>query len=664
MKKTLLKSISVFAVLTLLFGSISVGAFAAEETEPAETEIKITQEAVSLRNEYEKHFLMSDGSYSAVLYAEPVHRMVGDTWVEIDNTLLPITDTAGIQKYQTANAVTDVSFAKSFGEKLVTMKQDDFSVSWGVKAEQKNTGEVAERFAQALQSAEKWLRLTDAKPIEADLSAISAEEQKTVAAKASSVLRYDNAVAQDVDLEYIVLPSRVKESIILQKAQNISAYTFTFQTENLSARMLETREIEFFDADGETVFTMRAPYMYDAAGELSEDIAVALTNRGAGLYTVTVTPNAAWLHAAERVYPVVIDPDVTASRVRENIIDNYVAAGLGVQNRNLDRLYIGRKSGTTVRTYLKYNTMPTIPANGNITAATQKLTITSGTSTANNAAAYKVTGGDWASGTITWANMPAAATLIASNIGHNNRTRYEFSCYSAVRDWYSGSTTGKNKNYGIMVRYQNESINDYNAFYSADCATEANRPKLTIRYELPPPPVTTTDITWPVPGFYTISSPWGYRSLGGEVHRGIDISCKYLGVVAAVSGTVHLFEEATAGNAIVVTKTGSEFQTRYYHLSERKVVEGQIVKSGTTIAISGETGNAKGAHLHFQLQWGKDKYQSYNPLSYYHAQDKRSTWTNPNPMFILSNGIYVPNKSFNYTYTHTDYNDTSVSWKK
>ena len=44
-------------------------------------------------------------------------------------------------------------------------------------------------------------------------------------------------------MEYIVLPSRVKENIILQSPQDISGYMVTVYTENLSARLLENREI-------------------------------------------------------------------------------------------------------------------------------------------------------------------------------------------------------------------------------------------------------------------------------------------------------------------------------------------------------------------------------------------------------------------------------------
>ena len=44
-------------------------------------------EISELRGEYEKHFSLSDGTYSAVVYPYPVHYDSNGTWQEIDNTL-------------------------------------------------------------------------------------------------------------------------------------------------------------------------------------------------------------------------------------------------------------------------------------------------------------------------------------------------------------------------------------------------------------------------------------------------------------------------------------------------------------------------------------------------------------------------------------------------
>lgn len=466
---------------------------ATTETLPSETvsvgetvindDVSIVEEDVSLRGEYEKHFLMSDGSYQVALYNEPVHKREDGEWIEIDNTLAIQTAADGTTQYATVDGLADVGFSQTYGDQLVTMQQGDYSVSWGVEAVSGNTSIMASGSATLSAELEQPIVVEpiEAELIAADLSTYSSEEQKTLAVKSSSAIQYSDALGQDVDLEYIVLPSRIKENIILQSAQDISYYVVTVYTENLSARLLENREIEFYNDCDEVIFTMTSPYMYDSAGELSEDIAVEMVAKGDGCYFIKMTPNAQWLGDESRVYPVVIDPQVSVDTTRTNIIDNYVLEGGGVQNRNLDRLYIGNRSEGLTRAFIKYDTMPTLPEGATITAATMTLTLTNGTNTASNAIAYQV-GSDWESGTIAWANMPSLGTPQAFNISHNNMTQYRFSCLEAVKEWYTDSTTGQNQNYGIMLRYYDETVDDYNAVYSADYTDESKRPLLSITY--------------------------------------------------------------------------------------------------------------------------------------------------------------------------------------
>ena len=119
-----------------------------------------------------------------------------------------------------------------------------------------------------------------------------------------------------------------------------------------------------------------------------------------------------------------------------------------------------------------------------ITAATMKLTMVSGTSLAYTANAYQVTGGEWDPTTIQWTNKPAADVLLESNISNNDRTKYQFSVLTAVRHWYDGDPTGQNENYGIMLRYYDETLTGYyNSVYSGDVVDTNSRPRLTITYQ-------------------------------------------------------------------------------------------------------------------------------------------------------------------------------------
>ena len=69
-------------------------------------------EVTSLREENVKHFRLSDGTYEAIVYAEPVHRKDKDgVWQEIDNTI-ELQNYRGLAKYETQDS--RISFADSF----------------------------------------------------------------------------------------------------------------------------------------------------------------------------------------------------------------------------------------------------------------------------------------------------------------------------------------------------------------------------------------------------------------------------------------------------------------------------------------------------------------------------------------------------------------------
>lgn len=89
-----------------------------------------------------------------------------------------------------------------------------------------------------------------------------------------------------------------------------------------------------------------------------------------------------------------------------------------------------------------------------------------------------------------------------------------------------------------------------------------------------------------------------------SVHRGLDYRAKPgTPVMAANLGRVLLARPLYyEGNCIIIDH-GLGVMTIYMHLSHFEVAEGEHVRQGQRIALSGSTGRATGPHLHLGVRW-------------------------------------------------------------
>jgi len=118
------------------------------------------------------------------------------------------------------------------------------------------------------------------------------------------------------------------------------------------------------------------------------------------------------------------------------------------------------------------------------------------------------------------------------------------------------------------------------------------------------------ELAWPLSG--RINSRFGWRS--GRRHEGIDIKAsKGTPVQAAEAGRVIYSGKLADYGRVVIIKHAGRYSTVYAHNNRNKAKKGQFVEKGDLIATVGKSGNATGAHLHFEVR--RDRV-AQDPLRY------------------------------------------------
>lgn len=123
-------------------------------------------------------------------------------------------------------------------------------------------------------------------------------------------------------------------------------------------------------------------------------------------------------------------------------------------------------------------------------------------------------------------------------------------------------------------------------------------------------PTRTIALQWPLKNM-NLSSKFGRRF--GTEHQGVDLrSPEGTPIYAAADGVVIFASDSIRDYGLtLVIRHGPEMATLYAHASALIVKEGDEVKRGQAIAYVGETGNATGPHLHFEVRRGKKPVDPY-----------------------------------------------------
>jgi murein DD-endopeptidase MepM/ murein hydrolase activator NlpD len=114
-----------------------------------------------------------------------------------------------------------------------------------------------------------------------------------------------------------------------------------------------------------------------------------------------------------------------------------------------------------------------------------------------------------------------------------------------------------------------------------------------------------TELAWPASG--QITSYFGWRpntqAEGMSLHQGIDIDApKGTKVACALDGVVKSVRTSPEYGLVVEVEHAGGLSSVYGHLDSASVTEAQRVKKGDALGTVGESGNATGPHLHFEVR--------------------------------------------------------------
>ncbi|MFG2480051.1 M23 family metallopeptidase [Streptomyces fagopyri] len=113
---------------------------------------------------------------------------------------------------------------------------------------------------------------------------------------------------------------------------------------------------------------------------------------------------------------------------------------------------------------------------------------------------------------------------------------------------------------------------------------------------------------------------WAHKHSGQDfaVPLGTDVSAAHGGTVVKAGGN-GAGDGPAYGNAIVI-KHGNGTYSQYAHLSRIDVRIGQVVTTGQHIALSGNTGNSSGPHLHFEIRTTPNYGSAIDPVAFLHSK--------------------------------------------
>jgi RHS repeat-associated protein len=430
-----------------------------------------------------------DGSFTRDMFAAPVNfRDASGKWQAIDSTLVP--STVPGYMYRTRANDFHVLFKGQLDSSYL-----GFQVAHGIYA----------------------LSLKGAAPRTARVGEAS--------------VRYNSAFA-GADLSYQVRPDGVEEALTLHSASVPAAYHFILTPPDgvqLQAKRLRGGAWMFVAA-GRTkpVFLLSPPHAVDANGKDGARHTSIEVARTGSSYAIRLGVDAAWLHASDRTFPVIVDPTLT---LQPAAMTGNFDVSCGACTDTATPLWTGADDTDVWRTLLRFD-LSALPPASQISQATVGLWN-------DSTGCVPVTGQDCEASSHTLELHRSTAAWDTNT--QSNQLAFDPTVLStatlavnAPDQWVNWDATGlaqgwangSQSNYGVLIKRSTEPAGAGGpAFPGNDATDPTHAPKLTITYK-------GDGVTLDMPGVLHGSgadlhwSKWDGSSgnaFGGyEVHRSTD----------------------------------------------------------------------------------------------------------------------------------------------
>ncbi|MFE6713052.1 LamG-like jellyroll fold domain-containing protein [Streptomyces sp. NPDC057695] len=396
------------------------------------------------------YYVNADGSTTVRHFAGRTNFKGADgTWKAIDTSL---TEDEDGRLQQTANSL-DVEFAPTAADERLA------SVDFG----------AGRSLAYALKGA--------------------AEAEPTVAG--NGTVTYAD-VLPDTDVQLVPLAEGFKENVVLRSPQAANSWTFPLAVKGLTPRVAEDGDVEFTDANGKVTATIPHAFMEDSridprSGDPAQSRAVTYELVTVdGEPALRMTADRAWLDDPARVYPVTVDPTVTASN------STYTQNTIGGDHSTETQIKVGSYDSGTNKTnsFLQFSSLGTTLAGKRVTAATLNVyALWSSTCAAQSFSVHPVTQSWTPSGVTSYPGPsfgPAMGTATpapgasCSNSGNSASVGVKMPV-SLNTTWFN-NVAGGAANYGLALTAPTNDMLHWKKFHSDNSATAGFRPALDLTY--------------------------------------------------------------------------------------------------------------------------------------------------------------------------------------